>query len=111
MITVACNPTGLYVVATIAKGTKFNTAYSTTEMLQRIKDWGENPAGGGAGSLNVDADNPRLHRAKRLMNSMEANMIRKAIHPSYSPDLTPSDFFLFGDVKRRLSECSLDVGS
>jgi hypothetical protein len=26
----------------------------------------------------------------------------KARHPSYSPDLTPSDFFLFGHIKQLL---------
>ena len=25
-------------------------------------------------------------------------------HPPYSPDLTPSDFWLFGDAKRRLDD-------
>jgi hypothetical protein len=27
------------------------------------------------------------------------NRIRPAIHPPYSPDLAPSDFFLFGHLK------------
>jgi hypothetical protein len=39
---------------------------------------------------------------------MEANMMTKAPHLPYSSDLAPSDFFLFGEVKRRLSEYSFD---
>jgi hypothetical protein len=33
---------------------------------------------------------------------MDDNGIRTASHPPYSPDLAPSDFFLFGPVKTSL---------
>jgi hypothetical protein len=33
---------------------------------------------------------------------MEEHGLRMAPHPPYSPDLAPSDFFLFGYVKRAL---------
>jgi hypothetical protein len=39
-----------------------------------------------------------------MSNFCEENGLRFAPHPSYSPDLTPSDFFLFGYVKKRLKE-------
>jgi hypothetical protein len=32
----------------------------------------------------------------------------RALHPPCLPGFTPSDFFLFGDVKRELSGCSFD---
>jgi hypothetical protein len=32
----------------------------------------------------------------------EENRLRLAVHPSYSPDLAPSDFFLFGYIKHCL---------
>jgi hypothetical protein len=31
-----------------------------------------------------------------------------APHPPYSPDFTPTDFFLFGDIKQQFSGCSFD---
>ena len=34
----------------------------------------------------------------------------KARHPPYSPDLAPSDFYLFGSIKRNLSGTSFDEG-
>jgi hypothetical protein len=37
---------------------------------------------------------------------LEANGMEKAPHPPYSPDLAPSDFFLFGCVKRMLCGCA-----
>jgi hypothetical protein len=33
---------------------------------------------------------------------MEEHGLRTALHPPYSPDRAPSDFFLFGYVKRAL---------
>jgi hypothetical protein len=36
---------------------------------------------------------------------MEQNSMQRAPHPAYSPDLAPSDFYLFGDVKQLLSGC------
>jgi hypothetical protein len=42
------------------------------------------------------------------MDFMDGNRITRGRHPPYSPDLAPSDFFLFGDVKRQLSGCSFD---
>jgi hypothetical protein len=34
--------------------------------------------------------------------------MKSAPHPSYSPDLAPSDFYLFGDGKRCLTALSFE---
>jgi hypothetical protein len=34
--------------------------------------------------------------------------MKSAPHPPYSPDLAPSDFYLFGDVKRCLADLSFE---
>jgi hypothetical protein len=34
----------------------------------------------------------------------DENRLRLAVHPPYSPDLAPSDFFLFGHIKSCLQE-------
>jgi histone-lysine N-methyltransferase SETMAR len=31
--------------------------------------------------------------------------MQRAPHPAYSPDLAPSDFYLFGSIKQLLSGC------
>jgi hypothetical protein len=36
---------------------------------------------------------------------MEQNSMQRKPHPAYSPDLVPSDFYLFGYVKQLLSGC------
>jgi hypothetical protein len=42
------------------------------------------------------------------MDFLNANCMKKTPHPPYSPGLVPTDFFLFGDVKRQLSGCSFN---
>jgi hypothetical protein len=36
---------------------------------------------------------------------MQQNAMRRAPHPPYSPDLAPSDFYLFGYIKQLLLRC------
>jgi hypothetical protein len=39
---------------------------------------------------------------KRAQRWIEASKAERLLHPVYSPDLAPSDFFLFGHIKRTL---------
>jgi hypothetical protein len=50
----------------------------------------------------VHADDARPHIAKVMLDSMERNAMKRAPHPSYSLDLTSSDFYLFSHVKKLL---------
>jgi hypothetical protein len=36
---------------------------------------------------------------------MQQHAMRRAPHPPYSPDLVPSNFYLFGYIKQLLSGC------
>jgi hypothetical protein len=42
------------------------------------------------------------HTAQRTLKFCRENRLEIAPHPPYSPDLAPSDFFLFGHVKHAL---------
>jgi hypothetical protein len=42
------------------------------------------------------------------LNIFNENRIKSEPHPPYSPDLAPSDFYLFGYVKRCLAYLSFD---
>jgi hypothetical protein len=55
--------------------------------------------------LIVRADNTRAHTAKMTSQFMEQNLMQVAPHAAYSPDLAPSDFYLFGSVEQLLSRC------
>jgi hypothetical protein len=107
-LTIAWNHSGFHVVTAPPKGLKFNARYYATEILERIKNWWKGQGTGVTRQLIVHADNARRHTDNLSMNLIDANRMTQASHPPYSPDLAPSDFFLFGDVKRQLSGCSFD---
>jgi hypothetical protein len=60
--------------------------------------------GEGPNKLWVHADNARPHNAKVSTDFIALNRMKQAAHPPSSPDLAPSDFFLFDYVKRKLME-------
>jgi len=47
-------------------------------------------------------DNARSRTASHMVDTLHALKIEVLIHPSYSPDLVPSDFYLFGPMKEHL---------
>jgi histone-lysine N-methyltransferase SETMAR len=61
--------------------------------------------------LIVHADNARPHTAAAAASQqfMEENEMARATHPPYSPDLAPSDFYLFGCMKHCLRGQSFEA--
>ena len=45
-------------------------------------------------------DNARVHTCKIAMDAVERNGYELIPHPAYSPDLAPSDYFLFTNLKK-----------
>ena len=50
-------------------------------------------------------DNARVHTCKVAMDTVERNGYELIPHPAYSPNLAPSDFFLFTNLKKDIREC------
>ena len=48
----------------------------------------------------LQQDNARVHTCKVAMDAVEQNGYELIPHPAYSPDLVPSVFFLFQNLKR-----------
>ena len=48
----------------------------------------------------LQQDNARVHTCKVAMAAVERNGYELIPHPAYSPDLTPSDFFLFPNLRK-----------
>jgi hypothetical protein len=53
--------------------------------------------------LCLHADNARVDNARQRQDFCRENRLRILTHLPYSPDLVPSDFFLFGHVKHCLT--------
>ena len=48
----------------------------------------------------LQQDNTRVYTCKVAMDAVERNGYELIPHPAYSPDLAPSDFFLFPNLKK-----------
>ena len=57
----------------------------------------------------LQQDNARVHTCKVAMDAVELNGYELIPHPAYSPDLAPSDFFLFPNLKK--DNCGLHFWS
>jgi histone-lysine N-methyltransferase SETMAR len=95
---------GIYSLLDVAKGTKYNTAFFTDTVIpdlienfrlrtrkKTLKDW------------LIYMDNARPHNSGRAERRVEASRGERLPHPPYNPDLTASDFLLFGYIKGKLS--------
>ena len=51
----------------------------------------------------LQQDNARVHTCKIAMGAVEWNEYELIPHPAYSPDLAPSDYFLFPNLKKDFS--------
>jgi transposase len=107
------NPLGFPLIAALLKGRAFNAEYSRDNIFAALTQF--QPEDDGR-RLVVYADNAWDHTAQKYRTFCEENGLRLAPHPPSSSDLAPSDFFLFGYVKKHLKgmvfpsyEESLDV--
>jgi histone-lysine N-methyltransferase SETMAR len=105
MLTIVWNPSGLHVIDVLPKGTKFNAGHNVSNVLSPLAIWRRTQMRRSTRKLIVHADNARPHTATIISSFMEQNGMERTIHPAYSPDLAPSDFYLFGDVKQMLVGC------
>jgi hypothetical protein len=108
MLTIVWNPCGFHLVKVLEKGRKFNAGYYIAEILEPLSQWRSIEAAGNEQKLLMYADNVRPHIAKLSTQYFNENRMKSAPHPPCSPDLTPSDFDLFGDVKRCLAGLSFE---
>jgi hypothetical protein len=53
-------------------------------------------------------DNTSSHMATVKIHKIKELEMHQLPHPPYSPDIAPSDFFLFGYLKHKLQGCSYD---
>ena len=52
----------------------------------------------------LQQDNARVHTCKVAMDAVQWNGYELIPHPAYSPELAPSDFFLFPNLKKDIRE-------
>jgi histone-lysine N-methyltransferase SETMAR len=102
ILPVVWSPIGFHILKTLPKGRKFNAQYDTNDVLVTVSDWKRQTGETRRNKLWVHSDNARPDTAKMPMDYIDFNRMKQAPHSPYSPDLSPSDLFLFGQVKGKL---------
>jgi histone-lysine N-methyltransferase SETMAR len=99
IVTIAWNPLGFHLLDALPKGNTFNVKYYLVNLLTEFLPL--HPEVDGR-RLVIHADNKRPHIARKYRVFCKENLVRLAVYPAYSPNLAPSDFFLFGHIKHCL---------
>jgi transposase len=103
-IAIFWSPLGFPVIDALPNGEKFTAQYFCDNIVPQIAEQRSSDARQKTGrKLVLHMDNAILHRAKLKKSCFKTLRIREADHPPYSPDLTPSDFYLFGKLKGQMA--------
>ena len=102
MLTVFWNPSGIKVINFLPKGETFNSEYYANNIIKELSKLNGGYPDNEGRRLTVHADNARPHISKHTTNIMNIKGLKRAPHPPYSPDIAPSDFFLFGYIKNKM---------
>jgi transposase len=108
MITLFWNTSGLQ-VSNFLEGESFNAEYFVRNILNPIHSL---PIVAVAHKQRkrfiLHMDNSPIHKAKATKAKLAQMPVHLAPHPPYSPDLAPSDFFLFGYLKGKMQGLEFD---
>jgi hypothetical protein len=96
MVTIAWNPLGFHLFDALPKGNTLNINYYRVNILTKLLSLRPQVD---ARRFVIHVDNPSPDTARKCRAFCEASRLRLAVHQPYSPDLTPSDFLLFGHIK------------
>ena len=103
MLTIIWGVYGTYIIDELPEGEHFNSQYFVEHILlpleaQKQIIW----PGRGNHKILLHLDNCRVHNSQYTQSVMDQTIFKRAPHPPYSPDIAPSDFFLFGYIKEKL---------
>lgn len=109
MLTVIWSVDGFKLINVMPEKEKFNSNYFIYNIIEplacKIYPNGRNPH---ETKYVLHIDNARPHNSKDSNFNLFKNNISRAPHPPFSPDLAPSDFFLFGYLKNKLENEYMD---
>ena len=105
MYTIFFKRSGVVHISRLEKGKTINHDTYLKETLQPLVKvlQAQRPQSGCRG-LKFHHDNTRPHVDKSIITFLKAHEFIIMDHPPYSPDLAPSDFWLFDYIKQRLGD-------
>ena len=102
MLTIFWNPEGFPIVDVLPSRQIFNSEYFIENILKNIYKIFSSRAEEIGRPITLHFDNARPHTSRKVQEYMDSHNMKKAVQPPYSPDIAPSDFFLFGYIKNIL---------
>jgi hypothetical protein len=103
LVSILWSLNGIHSLLDVPKGTTYNTAFSMDAVMpslienvqlrtrrKTLKGW------------LILMDNVFAHNSGRAQSCIEASRAERLLHLASSPDLAPSNFFLFGDIREKL---------
>jgi histone-lysine N-methyltransferase SETMAR len=91
----------------VPRGVTVNAAYIVNALRRFLKAFRKKRPDLVAGEWFLHWNNVPVHTAEVVQTFLAKNSIRLIPHPPYSPDLTPTDIFLFPTLKKELSGLTL----
>ena len=104
MATVFWDVKGVIMLDFLPKRSKITGVYYANLLNQLRTAIHEKRRGKLSKGVLLQKDNERVPTRKVSMDAVERNGYELIPHPAYSPDLTPSDFFLFPNLKKDIRE-------
>jgi hypothetical protein len=106
MIVIFWSPLDFPVIQALSSEVTFTAEFFAENILPEIV--AAKPASDTHRRLVLHMDNASPHRALVTSQNREEKGNRHGPHPAFSPDLAPSEFFLFGALKARLAGCTFE---
>lgn len=102
MATIFWDSEGILLIDYLPKGTTMNGQYYANLLGQAREAVVQKRRGKLARGVLFLQDNAPVHTARVARDALKATGFAEIDHPAYSPDLAPSDFFLFSKLKKEL---------
>ena len=102
MATVFWDTDGVIHIDYLPRGTTMNGQYYADLLVRLRESIKEKRRGKIRRGVLLQQDNAPVHSSKVAMQSVRDCGFELPPHPPYSPDLAPSDFFLFSKLKKEL---------
>ena len=98
------NSSGPVVQVPCPSGHTVNDRFYKNSLLKKVKEfYNKKRPGKGWSEVNLLHDNASSHKCEVVKSFLASEKVKVLNRPSYSPDLSPCDFFLFPRLKKMLS--------
>ena len=107
MFVIFFRTTGVEYIHMVERGDTISSAYYKKNCLEPLfNNIKQRRPKSGLHAIKMHHDNARPHQTNETREFLQEQGIMVMRHPPYSPDLAPSDFWLFGYLKRQLGTYS-----